>query len=81
MILSNSQECAKAVEDGKNEIIELLNSRATTRGKAQRYDTMMEQLDIRKAEISQQILHLKSEEEEQENIRKKARAEYDAITP
>ena len=41
---------------------------------------MMEQLDIRKAEISQQILHLKSEEEEQENIRKKARAEYDAIT-
>ena len=51
-----------AVEDGKNEIIEILNSRATTKGKAQRFDAMMEQLDIRKAEVSQRILRLKSEE-------------------
>lgn len=53
------------MEDGKNEIIEILNSRANTKGKAQRFDAMMEQADIRKAEISQRILRLKSEEEEQ----------------
>lgn len=43
----------------KNEIIEILNSRATTKGKAQRFDAMMEQLDIRKAAVSQRILRLK----------------------
>ena len=80
IILAGAQECSDAVEEGKNEIIEILNNRATTKGKAQRFDAMMEQMDIRKAEISQRVLHLKTEEEEQENIRKKAQAEYDAIT-
>ena len=28
----------QVVEDGKNEIIEILNSRANTKGKAQRFD-------------------------------------------
>ena len=46
-IQAQIEECTQAVENGKNEIIELLNSRATTRGKAQRFDTMMEQIDIR----------------------------------
>ena len=55
--------CTSAVEEGKNEIIEILNSRATTKGKAQRFDAMMEQLDIRKAAVSQRILRLKTEEE------------------
>ncbi|MDO4273251.1 MAG: chromosome segregation protein SMC [Eubacteriales bacterium] len=79
-ILANIQDCTNAVEEGKNEIIEILNSRATTKGKAQRFDTMMEQIDIRKAEINQRILRLKSEEEEQQTVIKKARTEYDAIT-
>ena len=59
-IQSSIEECTQAVEDGKNEIIEILNSRANTKGKAQRFDAMMEQMDIRKAEISQRILRLKS---------------------
>ena len=41
---------------------------------------MMEQMDIRNAEISQRILHLKSEEEEQKTEKQKARTKYDAIT-
>nr|WP_294525444.1 chromosome segregation protein SMC [uncultured Blautia sp.] len=73
-------QCETAVEDGKNEIIEILNSRATTKGKAQRFDTLMEQVGIRKAEVSQHILHLKSEEAEQKTIREKAQSEYDQIT-
>ena len=63
------------MEDGKNEIIEILNSRATTKGKVQRFDAMMEQLDIRKAAVSQRILHLKTEEEELASERKKRRAD------
>ena len=79
-IVSNVDECTQAVEDGKNEIIEILNSRATTKGKAQRFDAMMEQLDIRKAEVSQRILRLKSEEAFLESDREKAQKQYDAVT-
>ena len=79
-IVSNVDECTQAVEDGKNEIIEILNSRATTKGKAQRFDAMMEQLDIRKAEVSQRILRLKSEEAILEGDREKAQKQYDAVT-
>ena len=76
----NIRTCTQAVEEGKNEIIEILNSRANTKGKAQRFDAMMEQADIRKAEISQRILRLKSEEEEQQTILRKAQEQYDSIT-
>ena len=79
-IASNVEECTSAVEDGKNEIIEILNSRATTKGKAQRFDAMIEQLDIRKAEVSQRILRLKSEEEVLENDRSRYKQAYDEIT-
>lgn len=79
-IQENIRECSAAVEDGKNEIIEILNIRATTKGKAQRFDTMMEQIGIRKAELSQKILKLKSEEEEQSGAMKRASAKYEAIT-
>lgn len=79
-ISASLQECNQAIEDGKNEIIEILNRRATIKGKAQRFDTMMEQMGIRKSEISQRVLRLKSEEEEQENARKRAEAQYKAVT-
>ena len=79
-IQSNIEECTQAVEDGKNEIIEILNSRANTKGKAQRFDAMREQLDIRKAGISQKILSLKTEEEEQQSAIRTAQKEYDDIT-
>ncbi len=52
----------RAVEEGKNEIIELLNARATTKGKGQRFDTLLEQIEIRKARLSQRILTVRSEE-------------------
>ncbi len=63
-IRENAAECERAVEEGKNEIIELLNSRAATKGQAQRNDALVEQVNIRKAGISKEILSLKSEEEQ-----------------
>ncbi|MGI6069630.1 MAG: chromosome segregation protein SMC [Blautia sp.] len=74
------EECTKAVEDGKGEIIEILNSRATTKGKVQRFDAMMEQVNIRKAELSKRMLHLKSEEAELAQADEKAREEYAGVT-
>ncbi len=56
------RESTTSVEDGKNEIIEILNSRATTKGKAQRYDAMMEQLTARKEGILTRLDALLEEE-------------------
>ena len=75
-IQAQIEECTQAVENGKNEIIELLNLRATTRGKAQRFDTMMEQIDIRKAGISQRQLHLKTEEVQLQSELEKAKEKF-----
>ena len=80
LITVKVEECSNAVEEGKNEIIEILNSRATTKGKAQRFDAMMEQLDIRKAEISQKILRLKSEEAELAEEKNKISLKFNKIS-
>ena len=79
-IQAQIEECSQAVENGKNEIIELLNTRATTKGKAQRFDTMMEQIDIRKAGISQRQLHLKTEEAQQQSELERAKEKFQGIT-
>lgn len=54
------------IESGKSEIIQILNDKGSTKGKLQRYDTMLEQVNIRKAQLSQRLLRLKSEEAEQD---------------
>ena len=58
------ERCTKGIEEGKNEIIELLNHKASTKARQQRYDTMQEQVNIRKAQLSKRLLEQKSEEEE-----------------
>lgn len=55
--------CQEGMEQGKNEIIELLNNKASTKARMQRYDTMMEQVNIRKAQLSKRLLERKGEEE------------------
>ena len=69
----------KEIENGKNEIISLLNQRASTKAKLQRYDTMLEQVQIRKAELSQRILRLKSEESEQEDTLTEQKEKFEAV--
>ncbi|MDD3277879.1 MAG: chromosome segregation protein SMC [Lachnospiraceae bacterium] len=68
-----------AIEAAKSEIIEILNQRATTKGKIQRYDTMLEQINIRKAELSQRMLHLKSDEELQNKEQAKLEKEKELV--
>lgn len=55
--------CSRGIENGKNEMIELLNNKASTKARQQRYDTMKEQVNIRKAQLSKRLLEQKSEEE------------------
>ena len=74
------EACSRIIEEGKNEIIELLNRKASTKGKMQRYDAMLEQIGIRKASLSQRILKLKSDESEQQEIIKEHQEKYQEIS-
>ena len=63
----------RQIEEGKNEIIQLMNQRASSKGKMQRYDAMLEQIGIRKAELSQRFLRLKNDENSQSDDYHKAK--------
>lgn len=67
------------IEAGKNTIIEALNSRATIKSKLGRYDTMTEQINIRKAELTSRILRIKSDEAQQEAVIQSLEKEFEAI--
>ena len=71
--------CSRKIEAGKNEMIEILNRRASTKGKMQRYDAMLEQIGIRKAELNQRIIKLKSEENEQTDILREHHKKYQEL--
>lgn len=68
--------CSRGMEAGKNEIIELLNNKASTKAKQQRYDTMQEQINIRKAQLSKRLLERKSEEEELQAVVEECQQKY-----
>ena len=67
------------IDSGKNTIIEALNSRATIKSKLGRYDTMTEQINIRKAELTSRILRIKSDEAAQEEVIKNLQEEFERI--
>jgi len=52
------------MDQGKNEVIELLNKKASIKANQQRYATMQEQINIRKAQLTQRLLQRKSEEQD-----------------
>lgn len=60
------EELTAKIEDGKNTIINELNHRATIKAEIGRYDTMKEQINIRKAELNSKLLAVKSDEVKQD---------------
>ena len=50
------------MEDSKADIIRALNEKAGLSARQQRYATLLEQVDVRRAEVSQKLLHFKSDE-------------------
>ncbi len=64
-IRSQIDELNREAEESKNAIISLLNERASTKGRLQRYDAMQEQAQLRKSELTQKLLEARSSEETQ----------------
>ena len=67
-ISENIQSLMDEIEEAKNEIIDLLNQKSSVKSKIQRYDTMLEQVNIRKAEISQKLIKFTGDKESQDKI-------------
>ena len=78
-IQSKIEELNNNIESGKNTIIDALNSRATIKSKLGRYDTMTEQINIRKAELTSRLLRIKSDEAKQEAVMNQLNAEFEKI--
>ena len=60
------EELNTLIEEDKKQIIDTLNDRATIKSKMSSFDTMMEQLRIRKAELNSRLLRAKSDEAERD---------------
>lgn len=71
-VLSSLQErieCSTAaMNQAKSEQIDLLNQKASAKGKLQRYDALLEQIGIRRSMLNQRVLVLKKDEEKQQDI-------------
>lgn len=76
---SRSRQSSLQSEQDKSEVIGLLNQRGSTKGKMQRYDAMLEQIGIRKAELSQRVLHLKTSESEQNGQMEELQNAFEAL--
>ncbi len=68
------------IEEGKDEMIQLLNQKAVHRGEQQRLDTMLEQANIKKAELNQKLLSQQSSEADLQDMLKNHQETYDHLT-
>lgn len=68
------------IEAGKNTIIDALNQRATIKSQLGRFDTMMEQVNIRKAELTSRLVRAKSDEAEQLEQIRQLEEQFEAIS-
>ena len=67
------------IEAGKNTIIGALNERAAIRSRMGRFDTMLEQIDMRKTELQSRLVQARSDEAEQKETINRLREEFDAV--
>ncbi len=78
-VQAHIEELSEQIEQGKNTIINELNHRATVKTEIGRYDTMKEQINIRKAELNSKLLSVKSDEVKHDEEIKRLLSENDKI--
>lgn len=73
------EELNDKIETDKKQIIVMLNERATIKSKMSSFDTMMEQMRIRKAELNSRLLRARSDEAERDAEIKTLQEEFQHI--
>ncbi len=61
-IRAHISNCTRQIEECNGEIFEFLSANSTIKTNLQRYETILEQNNIKKVELNQKLLHNKSEE-------------------
>ncbi len=79
-VQSEIEKLNKKLDDNKNTVINELNSRAAIKTKMGRFDSLKEQINVRKAELNSKILRVKSDEAEREDSIRSMEAEFENIT-
>ncbi len=74
------EEINSRIEEAKNTIIDELSRRATVKAQMGRFDTMLEQAGIRKAELNSRLLRAKSDEAAREEGIRKLEAAFAEVT-
>ncbi|MCR4675519.1 MAG: chromosome segregation protein SMC [Lachnospiraceae bacterium] len=72
--------CNSGIETNQKEIMDLLNKKATIKSEEQKFNTMFEQTNIRKAQLNQRLLARKTEEDAYSIAESKAKEEFDNVT-
>lgn len=72
--------CNSGMEDGQKELYELLNNKADIQSRQQRFDTMLEQIAIRKAELGKRLLARKTQESDLNSVLAGYQREYDEVS-
>lgn len=73
-------ETEQQIEGLKQAVIATLNEKASINAKEQRYEAMLEQVNLRRAEVSQKLLKSKSDESVQEELIREERTALDQIS-
>lgn len=68
------------IEKNKSEIMEILGNRASTKAKIQKFDTMLEQIQVRKSGLNQRVLEAESEAGTQDELLKEYNQELKKIS-
>lgn len=72
--------CNQGIENGQKELYELLNNKAGIQSKQQRFDTMLEQINIRKAELGKRLLDRKTQEADLNTVLSDYQKELEAVS-
>ncbi len=78
-IQTKSAELTGAIDENQNQIMEILNNRTATKVKKQRYDSMMEQIQVRRSEMHQKLIAVESEASEHDELIAKFEVELQEI--
>lgn len=73
-------ELTASIENEKQSLIELLNNRSSTKAEIQKFDTMMEQIQVRRSQLNQRLIVSKSESDKQKELSAQYEAELKAIS-
>lgn len=76
-VQTQMEQVNTAIENGKNVIMQALNDRAVIRSQMERFDTMLEQTQLRKSELTSRLLRVKSDEAEADQLVMELEEQFD----